>query len=174
MNSGVCVPDFDNRLRKVLLCEGIPDRVPLLEAGIYTEAKECFLGRPIENLYDEVEFWARAGYDSMQVTSGLREIIDAAIHHGERGQYESAAGESQAVRIAKEYAIAKLSPQQLSTNLDGGERHWAPSHEGVIVTDRDFAEFPWPQPTDINFSVFEEASDALPSGMKIPESCYQK
>jgi uroporphyrinogen decarboxylase len=160
-------PDFDNRLRKVLLCQGIPDRIPLVEAGIYTEAKERFLGRPIQNLRGEAEFWAKAGYDSLQVTSGMREIVDAAIHHGETGQYEAAAGESEAVGAAKAYAIKKLHTQCLTSELDNCERHWAPSHEGVIVTGQDFADFPWPQPADINYTVFEEASNVLPNGMKV-------
>lgn len=167
MNSHFDGPDFDNRLRKVLLCQGIPDRVPLVEAGIYTEAKERFLGRPIQGLQDEVEFWATAGYDSLQVTSGMREIVDAAIHHGETGMYEPQEGESETVHAAKEYAISKLHSQHLTSELDSGRRQWAPTHEGVIVTGQDFVDFPWPQPEDINYTVFEEAARVLPPGMRI-------
>ncbi len=167
MNSRSTGPDFDNRLRKVLLCEGIPDRVPLVEAGIYTEAKERFLGRPIQSLQDEVEFWAKAGYDSFQVTSGMREIVDAGIHHGQTGMYEPQEGESEAVRAAKVYAINEFRSQRLTSKLDSGERHWAPAREGIVVTEQDFANFPWPRPRDINYTVFEEAAGVLPPGMRI-------
>jgi uroporphyrinogen decarboxylase len=167
MNNTTETPDFENRLRKVLLCEGLPDRVPLVEAGIYTAAKERFLGHPIQSLRDEITFWSRAGYDTFQVTSGLREIVDAAIHHGETGQYESAANESGGVRAAKEYAIHKLHPHALTSELKDGTRHWAPTHEGIIITEKDFDDFPWPRPEEIDYSVFEEAASAMPPGMKV-------
>ncbi len=167
MNSHSNEPDFDNRLRKVLFCEGIPDRVPIVESGIYTAAKERFLGRPIQSLKDEVEFWEKAGYETLQLTSGMREIVDAAIHHGKTGMYETLEGESQAVRAAKEYSIYKLRSQNLTSELDDGTRRWAPSHEGVIVAEQDFARFPWPQPEDINYTVFEELGSVLPLGMRI-------
>ena len=160
-------PDFEQRLRKVLLCQGTPDRVPLVETGIYTAAKERFLGRPIRGLADEAAFWAAAGYDSFCTTCGLREIIDAAIHHGESGQYAAAAGESAAVRAAKEFAIARLGGQRLASTLEDGVRHWAPAHAGVIATEADFDAFPWPRPEDINYTVFTEALRVLPAGMKI-------
>jgi uroporphyrinogen decarboxylase len=160
-------PDFEGRLRQVLFCQGTPDRVPLVEAGIYTAAKERFLGRPIQGLRDEAEFWAAAGYDTFCVTSGMREIVDAAIHHGESGQYEASSGEQPSITAAKQYAVEKLRVQRLSSELQDGTRHWAPSHEGVIVTEQDFAAFPWPRPQDINFTTFERAAGILPGGMKI-------
>ncbi len=167
MDDSPGMPDFDNRLRRVLLCEGLPDRVPLVEPGIYTAAKERFLGRPIRSLRDEAEFWARAGYDSLQVTAGMREIVDAAIHHSGTGQYEAPAGESEAVHAAKAYAVSRLGGQRLTSQLEAGERHWAPTHTGVIADEKDFDEFPWPEPQDINYTTFEEARSALPPGMKI-------
>ncbi len=54
-------PDF-SRLLKALNREE-PDRVPLAELLMDAEAKEDFLGRPVESLADDVEFWHRAGYD---------------------------------------------------------------------------------------------------------------
>jgi len=54
-------PDFD-RFLKTLRHEE-PDRVPLAELLMDREAKEAFLGRPVESVADDVEFWYRAGYD---------------------------------------------------------------------------------------------------------------
>ena len=39
-------PDFE-RLRKVLLLEGEPDRVPLVELIVNQPVQEAFLGKPI-------------------------------------------------------------------------------------------------------------------------------
>ena len=55
-------PDFE-RLRKVLMLEGEPDRVPNAELHVDWQVKQAFLGRPIETVQDDVDFWYRAGYD---------------------------------------------------------------------------------------------------------------
>jgi uroporphyrinogen decarboxylase len=160
-------PDFDNRLRRVLLCDSIPDRVPILETGIYTEAKERFLGRQIRSLRDEAEFWARAGYDAFAITSGIRQVIDPAIHAQSDGQYWSVDTESQPLRAAEEYAIERLRSQRLVSHAGSSEHHWAASREGIIGSDKEFDEFPWPRPTDLDFSALESATADLPPGMKI-------
>ena len=54
-------PDF-NRLLKALRHEQ-PDRVPLCELLMDAEAKEAFLGRPVQSVTDDIDFWYRAGYD---------------------------------------------------------------------------------------------------------------
>ena len=57
-------PDF-KRLTTALRC-GQPDRVPLCELIVDHPIKECFLGkrfRPLIDLKDEIDFWAKAGYD---------------------------------------------------------------------------------------------------------------
>ena len=55
-------PDFE-RLRRVLMLEGEPDRVPNAELHVDWQIKQAFLGRPIETVQDDVDFWYRAGYD---------------------------------------------------------------------------------------------------------------
>ena len=55
-------PNFE-RLRKVLLLKGEPDRVPLAELGMDQSVKEAFLGKPVITVKDDVEFWHKAGYD---------------------------------------------------------------------------------------------------------------
>ncbi len=160
-------PDFENRLRKVLLCQGAPDRIPLIEGGIYSEIKEKFLGRPIESLEDEADFWEKAGHDAIVIRSGIREITDAAIPQQNQSRFQSKAPDTQPVQIAKDFAIDKLKTQKLSSQTGSGTRHWASSKEGIIVNDDDFNNFPWPEPNDLDYSIFEEASRILMKEMKI-------
>lgn len=54
-------PQFE-RFKEALYCKQ-PDRVPLFDFVISKEIKEKFLGKPITNLEEEVEFWVNAGYD---------------------------------------------------------------------------------------------------------------
>jgi uroporphyrinogen decarboxylase len=161
-------PDFEGRLLKVLLCQGVPDRVPMIELAIYSEAKERFLGRPIQGLGDEAEFWAMAGYDTFFFTSGLREITDYAIQDPNKwGRYKPSASQTEAARLARDYASTKLRSQSLTGQANKDKRGWAASKEGMIASQKDFDEFPWPQPIDMDLSVFEEAPSVLPPGMRI-------
>jgi hypothetical protein len=43
------------------------DYIPIAELGIHPNIKEKFLGRPIFNLKDEIEFWYKAGYDYIKL-----------------------------------------------------------------------------------------------------------
>ena len=85
-------PSFEGRFLKAVYCQGEPDRVPLVEAGIDSQIKARFLGRPLKGLADEIAFWASAGYDFIPLESGLRTIIDAAIHHEKAGRFENPPG----------------------------------------------------------------------------------
>ncbi len=64
-------PNFD-RIRKTMGHEE-PDRVPLIEALVSYEIQSAFLGRKVESadLKSQVEFWGRAGYDSIPLTVGM-------------------------------------------------------------------------------------------------------
>ncbi|MBI3991236.1 MAG: hypothetical protein HY350_03705, partial [Candidatus Omnitrophica bacterium] len=55
-------PDF-RRVRKTLLLEGEPDCVPALEIVVNDPVKELFLGKKINSIGDDIEFWHKAGYD---------------------------------------------------------------------------------------------------------------
>ena len=55
-------PDF-NRLKTALLLKGEPDRVPLMELGVGQKVKEAYLGKKIDSMEAEIEFWEAAGYD---------------------------------------------------------------------------------------------------------------
>lgn len=159
-------PDFQ-RLRTALLCQGEPDRVPLVEAGIDASVKQHFLGRRIAGFADEIQFWAQAGYDFIPVEAGMRLIIDAAIHHEGAGRFD---GETPApVRAAQEFARTRLRAADLVTHGDNGspDRYWAPEKVGIIENFDDLAAFPWPAPQDMDYSLFERAGTELPEGMRV-------
>ena len=161
-------PDFQGRLLKAIFCRGEPDRVPLVEAGIDLIIKERFLGRPIATPFDEVAFWTEAGYDFVPLSAGLRTIIDAAIHQESSGRFESRDADSDRVAAAKRFAIARLSPQHLTTRKDvGGVRTWAPEGKGFITSLDDLAAFPWPDPADLDLSTLESIGSAAPTGLGV-------
>ncbi len=161
-------PDFRGRLLKAVFCRGEPDRVPLVEAGIDLIIKERFLGRPITSPLDEVAFWAEAGYDFVPLSTGLRTIIDAAIHQESSGRFESKDADRDRVAAAKRFAIARLSPQHLTTHKDvGGLRTWAPEGKGFITSLDDLARFPWPDPADLDYTTLVSIGSASPLGMGV-------
>ena len=59
-------PDF-NRLRTALL-GGQPDRVPLLELAIADSIMEKYLGKPVTDLAERIEFFQKAGYDYIKIS----------------------------------------------------------------------------------------------------------
>jgi uroporphyrinogen decarboxylase len=159
-------PDFKNRLLKAIYCQGEPDRVPMVEAGIAAPIKERFLGRKITSLQDEIAFWELAGYDFIPLEAGLRTIIDAAIHHEGTGRFESTAPDTSKVAQAKKFATDQLSKYQLTTvNKDGSLRAWAPEGKGFINRIEDLEAFPWPTPQEMDYSKFELIKELLPPGM---------
>ena len=73
-------PDF-NRVRTALLC-GQPDKIPLAEVGIEKNIKENFLGKRINDLNDEVQFWVKAGYDYVLLGRDLVISLFPGIYRG--------------------------------------------------------------------------------------------
>lgn len=161
-------PDFTNRLLKALFCQGEPDRVPLVEAGIAQPIKERFLGRPIRSVDDEIEFWRLAGFDYAPLEAGLRTIIDAAIHHAQTGRFEDSTHRSNRVEAAKAFAVQKLAAYSLTTvQADGTKRNWAPEGKGFITCHDDLEDFPWPHPDDLDYEKFHKFRARLPKTMGI-------
>lgn len=146
-------PDF-GRLRKALLLEGEPDRVPLVEAGIEPEIKQAFLGRPLKTLADEVEFWATAGYDYVPITTGLRRMFWPGYSTSESSaRLQSALTHS----LSSRYGLGEANR----------DRAWAQEGQGVIASQDDLDAFPWPDPDDlVNAETFVELERLLPPGMK--------
>jgi len=140
-------PDFQ-RLRKVLLRQGEPDRLPFIELFADREVMEAIIGEPIpvrrphERELNEIalsrtiRFYYETGYDYVTVGANLdmpRKRIGAA---------DTAA-------------------------LPRDQRLWQDESDGVITSWQDFETYPWPKPEDIDFYPLEYASRHLPDGMKI-------
>ncbi|MDD5688282.1 MAG: uroporphyrinogen decarboxylase family protein [Elusimicrobia bacterium] len=141
-------PDF-NRLRKVLLREGEPDRVPFFDLfidGIFMEAvinksfdKLDFKTRAGKEQYWKwiIEFYYQAGYD--YVTEGIGEIFPRSN---------------------------RLKGQDTASST-GDTRTWQDEHHGAIENRQDFEKYPWNNLKPINLSHFEFMSKNLPDGMML-------
>jgi uroporphyrinogen decarboxylase len=136
-------PDFDGRLRKTLLLQGEPDRVPLMEALVEPEVIAQFLGRPPVTLEDKVEFYYTAGYDYVPMEVGLL------------GVGKTVAEDSMTVEAAYGLFGAHRA------------RTWAAEDKGIITTQDDFERFPWPAVDDLDWGPLEQIERLLPKGMKV-------
>ncbi len=131
-------PDF-NRLRTTLLRTGEPDRVPTIELMVDREVKEAFLGRPIQTIADDVDFWHKAGYDYIHLRAGY--------------EYRM---------LGDEDTVANKS-----YGGDFQVRRWVSSRDTWINSWEEYEGYPWPDPETIDYSPLHEAAAALPDGMMI-------
>lgn len=123
-----------------------PDRLPLIEALVAYEIQSQFLGRKVEDsdLKSQVEFWVKAGYDSIPLTVGM-------MNPGE---------------VTKESSIYGVVQKTL--RKEGDEVvPWNIEENGVITGPKDFDRFPWEGAAKLDFSKFYQIQPLLPEGMKI-------
>lgn len=147
-------PDFQN-LRRTLLRQGEPAYVPLVELGIDADVKCRFLGRPVETLADEIEFWSGAGYDFVPFQAGIRTLFWPGVVSSEKQPAEVAHLQR---RNQTRYSLYRDSDREMG---------WAEEGTGVIATLEDFERFAWPDPDQYDFTAFDEAARLLPPGMKV-------
>lgn len=152
-------PEF-SRLRKALLLEGEPDRVPLWEGSIDADIKRAVLGRPLQGWADEVQFWAAAGYDYVPVQLGLRTLLRTGITQVAESAAVTASAAFAPVRHAFKAHYNPFIP-------DERERVWAEEGKGVITTREEFERFPWPRAADLDYGALDEVAALLPPGMRI-------
>jgi|GEM_PF-4276564 len=149
-------PDFD-RIRKTLLLRGEPDRVPIMESHVDRDVKGAFLGRPVRDLSDEVEFWMTAGYDFVPMGIGMRTAIRAATGMVQTGV--DSTDFSGALKTHKaRYSVFED---------DERERAWAEDGTGIIAGRAEFESIRWPDPDAMDYSPFESVKDHLPPGAKV-------
>ena len=141
MNDG---PNFE-RLKKAIHHEE-PDRVPLIEALVAYEIQSQFLGRKVEDsdLKSQVEFWVKAGYDSIPLTVGM-------MSPGE---------------VTRESSIYRVVQKTLRKEEDEVVP-WNIEENGVLSYPEDFDRFPWEEAAKLDFSKFSGVQPHLPKGMKI-------
>lgn len=140
-------PDFQ-RLRKVLLRQGTPDRLPLVELLIDREMVEAVLGERVpyaapdqpeqrrHELDQLIHFWHSMGYDYITVQAGVPMLRK---------------------RLAAD-DTALLKHEQ---------RSWDDENAGPIMSWADFEHYRWPRPEDIDYSGIEYIGQHLPDGMQM-------
>ncbi len=129
-------PNFE-RLRTAFLC-GEPDYVPLMELGIAKTIKEAYLGKSIQTLQDEVEFWLKAGYDYIKLQPKVF------------------------------YDLPSSTPDMhTDIGETTQERKWAAEHFGLISSMADAEQYHIPEPEEIDYSIFETIKNYLPDSVKV-------
>ena len=134
-------PDFE-QTRTALYC-GQPQRVPLFELKVDLQVMQAFMGKTFKSMQDHVDFWAAAGYDYIRVRASYDFFKKTVIKR--EGEYSA-------------YGNHKM------------DIAWADEGQGMITSEEEFEQFPWPQPQDIDYSPVEEAGKFLHDGMKIISS----
>jgi corrinoid protein of di/trimethylamine methyltransferase len=133
-------PNFE-RYMTALHCEE-PDRVPQGDWHVDQRPKESFMGKPVKNLQDHVDFWHAAGYDYVTASSGILEPVRAPEGMTVRGE-----------GVHTEYG-------------DKVSREWAHTHEGVLTSWEKFEKYKWPTVDDMDLSKWDAFGKILPKGMK--------
>jgi uroporphyrinogen decarboxylase len=147
------MPDFAN-LRKALLREGEPKRVPMMELSIDEAIKRQFLNQPVGTLEAEVEFFMQAGYDFVPLTIGIRQTT--------RGETAGLLGAKPA-----QTSILKAAQAQYNPFVAGDStRMWAEEGTGVIHDDASFDAFDWPDPDRFTYDTLDRVGRLLPDGAK--------
>jgi len=126
---------------KMTLKRGKADYIPLAELGIHPLIKAKFLGRPITNLKDDVDFWYQAGYDYIKLQPGADFNPDKLF----------------------------LQDNENTTINDDGSiaRNWATEGRGIINSFENLEKYKFPSKDDFNYSNFEEVHQYLPEGMGV-------
>jgi uroporphyrinogen decarboxylase len=130
-------PDIEQLIKT--LRRGKGSYVPSAELGIHPRIKEKFIGRPLQTLRDDVEFWHKAGYDYIK----LQPKVD--FNPGNIG-----------------------AANGVTYNPDGTVfRKWASEGSGVITTVEQYEGYKFPESEDFDYSNFEKVRSELPEGLGV-------
>lgn len=140
-------PDFTH-MRKALLRQGEPDRLPLVELLVDREMMEAVLGERIpftdprdlparhRELDAVIRFWHRTGYDYITVQAGVPVL-----------RWSLSADDTAPLKHA--------------------QRNWDNENAGPIMSWADFERYPWPGPEQVDYSAIEYIGSHLPEGMQM-------
>ncbi len=148
-------PDFD-RLRCALLREGEPDLLPFMELKYDHEIMEAILGRSIP----------RAGYSSQEGRAqvdieALREYSRALVEFYYLMGHDYVRG-----RLGLHLPLKDLHAED-TAELAASQRNWRNEARGPITSWDDFARYPWPAFSDIDFRPLEYAAEEMVEGMRV-------
>ena len=138
-------PDF-SRLRKALLLQGEPDRIPFYELMADWEIMNQVFDdmELVHPKYREqvkaipsrwVRFYYMLGYDYVPLFPGINLPRESILSTGDAAEFSR------------------------------GQREFVDEHHATIATREDFDEYPWPAPQDIDYSRIEDVGRRLPDGM---------
>ncbi len=139
MHIGSHKPNFPE-LVKALTCAGETEFVPLAEMYIDPGLKEAILGRRIDSLQAEVDFWIGAGYDYIL------------MHYPTMFLFRPDVDESTKYSLGTLFAEPPPEPDE---------------RRGFVTNRSDLDGFPWPDPSRIDLSVLDEVARLLPDAMKV-------
>ncbi len=114
------------------------NKFPIAELGIHPVIKEKFLGKKIETIKDEIDFWSKAGYDYIKLQPQVN-----------FNQYKE--------EFQKNYDVENQSVK----------RNWSSEGTGLIQSESDFENFSFPKKEEISYKNFDEAIKLLPANFGI-------
>ncbi len=121
------------------LKRGKADYVPLAELGIHPTVKEKILGRPINSIKDDVDFWHAAGYDYIKLQP------DADFNPSKIGM--------------------EKKPVE---KVDGAfSFNWATEGKGIISDSESFEKYHFPGKEDFGYAKFDQIKSHLPEGLGV-------
>ena len=140
-------PDFE-RLKRALMREEEPDRIPFFEIQIDPEIMTAILGEPVPAMLD---------IDPDHIRDKLKK--DIKLMHGLGYDYVTVWN----MPILPGNFIFADDTAELSR----GERPWQSENDGPIASREDLENFMWPNLSGKKYSRFEFATEHMPEGMKI-------
>jgi uroporphyrinogen decarboxylase len=157
--------DFEH-LRKVLMRETAGGPVPIIELFADPEIMSEVTG--IEYPSDKaVEIFTQAGdaMDNPEMLELAIRLMDLSL------EYSKAVGYDYVMMIP--IVPLKQSGRSLAGDADDRRKNraWMEEHEGVIKTRKDFDEYPWPSPEQVNIFPVEYIAPKMPQGMKVMLMC---
>lgn len=131
-------PDIEQLIKTLRLEKA--SFIPTAELGVHPKIKERFIGRPILDLNDEIEFALKAGYDYVK----LQPIAD--FNPSKIG----------------------VNPEKIEIKDDGTPQFdWASEGKGVITNEKEFENYKFPSKSDFDYSRLDEIKPLLPEGMGV-------
>lgn len=131
-------PDFQ-RIRTTVMREGEPDRVPNAELHVDWQIKQEFLGRPIQTIQDDIDFWYYAGFDYIYLRANYEYRM---VGDGLAAEDHIYAGDMQMTQ-------------------------WSGDETSLVSNWADYEKYPWPDPDKIDYSNLVQCARGLYPGMKI-------
>jgi uroporphyrinogen decarboxylase len=140
-------PNFE-RMRKVLLRRGEPDRVPFVELFADREIMGAVIGEPVPiierhdcqmrelSLKRTIRFWYETGYDYVTVQAML------------------------------DLPMKRVQARDTAA-LRRDQRSWVDESSGVINSWADFEAYPWPRSEEVDYYNLEFVARNLPDGMEM-------